>query len=62
VKPPGVAETLDWTLALVALGVERLDADTATATLGAVLKYREDTERARRLDVGQLLARALADG
>jgi MoxR-like ATPase len=62
VKPPGVAETLDWTLALVSLGAERLDADTATATLGAVLKYREDTERARRLDVGQLLARALADG
>ena len=62
VKPPGVAETLDWTLALVALGVERLDADTATATLGAVLKYREDTERAGRLDVGQLLVRALADG
>jgi MoxR-like ATPase len=59
VKPPGVAETIDWTLALVALGVERLDADTATATLGAVLKYREDTEQARRLDVGQLLARAL---
>ena len=28
--------------------------DAATATLGAVLKYREDTERARRLDVGQL--------
>ena len=61
-KPPGVAETIDWTLALVALGVERLDADTATATLGAVLKYREDTEQARRLDVGKLLARALADG
>ena len=59
VKPPGVAETIDWTLALVALGVERLDADTATATLGAVLKYREDTEQAHRLDVGQLLARAL---
>ena len=36
-KPPGVAETIDWTLALVALGAERLDADTATATLGAVL-------------------------
>jgi len=62
VKPPGVAETIDWTLALVALGVERLDADTATATLGAVLKYREDTEQARRLDVGQLLARALGQG
>ena len=41
-KPPGVAETIDWTQALVALGAQRLDAGTATATLGAVLKYRED--------------------
>jgi MoxR-like ATPase len=50
-KPPGIAETLDWTSALVALGAERLDADTATATLGAVLKYREDQDRARALDL-----------
>ena len=52
-KPPGVAETLDWTEALVALGAERLDADVATATLGAVLKYREDQQRARDLDVAE---------
>src|SRR3954469_22706036 len=39
-KPPGVAETLDWTEALLALGAQQLDADTATRTLGAVLKYR----------------------
>jgi MoxR-like ATPase len=45
VKPPGVAETLDWTDALVALGAQRLDADLATRTLGAVLKYREDQQR-----------------
>jgi MoxR-like ATPase len=45
VKPPGVAETLDWTEALLALGAERLDADVATKTFGAVLKYREDHER-----------------
>ena len=45
VKPPGVAETLDWTDALLALGAQRLDADVATRTLGAVLKYREDHER-----------------
>jgi MoxR-like ATPase len=44
-KPPGVAETLDWTDALLALGAERLDEETATMTLGAVLKYREDHER-----------------
>ena len=59
-KPPGVAETIDWALALVALGAERLDADTATATLGAVLKYREDQERAAALDVGTMVARAVS--
>ncbi|HEV7207470.1 MAG TPA: MoxR family ATPase [Mycobacteriales bacterium] len=59
-KPPGVAESIDWTLALVALGAERLDPDTAIATLGAVLKYREDQERARRLDVGAMIAQAVS--
>ena len=43
-KPPGVAETLDWTQALLTLGVDRLDPDAVTRTLGAVLKYREDQE------------------
>ena len=61
-KPPGVAETLDWTSALVALGADHLEADTASATLGAVLKFREDQERARALDVSSLVARAVADG
>jgi len=59
-KPPGVAESIDWTLALVALGAERLDPDTAIATLGAVLKYREDQERARRIDVGAMIAQAVS--
>ena len=58
-KPPGVAESIDWAQALVALGAQRLDADTATATLGAVLKYREDVEHAKKLDVGSMLDRAL---
>ena len=47
-KPPGVAESLDWTEALVALGVEELAdgaLDLACASLGAFLKYREDQER-----------------
>jgi len=61
-KPPGVAESIDWASALVALGAERLDADTATATLGAVLKYREDQQHAARLDIGQLVARAVVGG
>ncbi|WP_443611863.1 AAA family ATPase [Acrocarpospora catenulata] len=44
VKPPGVAETLDWTEALLTLGATHLDPDLAAATLGAVLKYREDQQ------------------
>ncbi|HEU4913418.1 MAG TPA: MoxR family ATPase [Actinomycetes bacterium] len=47
-KPPGVAESLDWTEALVALGVTDLGEaglDKACASLGAFLKYREDQER-----------------
>ncbi|WP_376768071.1 AAA family ATPase [Nonomuraea rhodomycinica] len=44
VKPPGVAETLDWTEALLTLGAKELDPDRAAATLGAALKYREDVE------------------
>jgi MoxR-like ATPase len=61
-KPPGVAETIDWTQALVALGAQRLDADVATATLGAVLKYREDQLHAKRLDVQQQLSAAMFGG
>jgi MoxR-like ATPase len=61
-KPPGVAETIDWTSALVALGAQRLDPDTATATLGAVLKYREDQLHASRLDVQQLITAAVLGG
>ena len=46
-KPPGVAETLDWARALQALGRTELDLATAASTLGAVLKYREDADRVR---------------
>jgi MoxR-like ATPase len=54
-KPPGVAETLDWARALDALGTDILDVETAAATLGAVLKYREDTDRVRE-SLDRLLA------
>ena len=47
-KPPGVAETLDWARALQRLGAEELDLETAAATLGAVVKYREDTDRVKQ--------------
>ena len=61
-KPPGVAETLDWTEALLALGAQHLDADTATRTLGAVLKYREDHDRVARGGLPELLAEAVGGG
>ena len=47
-KPPGVAETLDWARALQRLGTTDLDLATAAATLGTVVKYREDAERVRK--------------
>ncbi|HEY9563178.1 MAG TPA: MoxR family ATPase [Nocardioides sp.] len=46
-KVPGVAETLDWARALHALGTTELDLETASRTLGALVKYREDGERVR---------------
>jgi MoxR-like ATPase len=58
-KPPGIAETVDWAQALAALGAPGLDPGMAAATLGAVVKYREDVERVRSLDVGALLTRAV---
>ncbi|MDT7552229.1 MAG: hypothetical protein QOH17_1350 [Pseudonocardiales bacterium] len=47
IKPPGVAETIDWARALQLVGARNLDVDSAAATLGAVLKYREDADRIR---------------
>lgn len=53
-KPPGVAETLDWARALHLLGSSELDLASAAASIGALCKYREDTER-----VSAALARML---
>ncbi|MGI9585114.1 MAG: AAA family ATPase, partial [Acidimicrobiia bacterium] len=47
VKPPGVAETLDWVAALQAIGAENLDRPTITDTLGSVVKDRDDLEIAQ---------------
>jgi MoxR-like ATPase len=46
-KAPGIAETIDWVAALSLLGVRALDADVVEATVGSVLKYREDQDLAR---------------
>lgn len=47
-KLPGVAETLDWLRALVALDCQALDEAILNDTLDALLKYREDIERVQR--------------
>jgi MoxR-like ATPase len=54
-KPPGVAETIDWALALGALNARELDRDTVDATLGVVLKYQDDIARVR----GEVAAKAV---
>ena len=46
-KPPGVAEAIDWVHAAALMGLQTLDEDAVDATLGSVLKYREDHDVAR---------------
>ena len=44
-KAPGIAEVVDWALALVAVGADGLSAAVLRKTLGALLKNREDVDR-----------------
>jgi MoxR-like ATPase len=57
-KVPGVAETIDWIQALVALGREELDAGVVDSTLGSVLKHHEDIELVRAEHLPRLVAQA----
>ena len=45
-KAPSVSETLDWARTLIHLGVEHIDAQTATDTVNILLKYRSDIDKA----------------
>ena len=58
-KPPGVAETIDWVMALTALGRTELDAASVEASLGAVVKYREDADRVRARGIDSLVESAM---
>jgi len=64
-KAPGVAETIDWTNALLALNAIRLDPETVQDTLGVLLKYQDDIAKLRAGDTAKILdelrARALLD-
>jgi MoxR-like ATPase len=58
-KAPGVAETLDWAAALMALDVTSLESSAIEDTFGALLKYQDDIVRARGV-AQDLLAKAQA--
>jgi len=58
-KPPGVAESIDWALSLAALGRETIDESSVMATLGTVLKYREDQDRVANHGIPDLVRNAL---
>jgi MoxR-like ATPase len=57
-KPPGVAETIDWANALAALGRTAIDEHAVEVTLGTILKYREDQERARESGLDKVVGAA----
>ena len=55
-KLPGVAESIDWTRALMALGKDELDGATIDETLGVLLKYEDDVGRIRGAQAQATLA------
>lgn len=55
-RRPGIAETIDWARALLNLGIEELDPETVSATMGCILKYQSDQ---KKLD-GEMLQKAIA--
>jgi hypothetical protein len=61
-KLPGVAETLDWGAALMALSQRELSSEVASATLGAILKHQEDIQSIRKGKLDELVAAAASNG
>jgi MoxR-like ATPase len=57
-KVPGVAETLDWAAALMALSQTELSSEVASTTLGAILKHQEDIQSIRKGKLDELIGSA----
>ena len=57
-KKPGIAETIDWGAALMALHREELDASVVEETLGCIFKYNDDIEAFHRGNLVALLEQA----
>jgi hypothetical protein len=60
-KLPGVAETLDWTQALMTLDRLELDPQTLNDTLGTLLKYQDDIAKIQGSEAARLLAQVKAE-
>ena len=60
-KLPGVAETIDWSKALIVLDKLALDPQTVNDTLGALLKYQDDIGRIKGSEAERLLAEVKAE-
>ena len=61
-KAPGIAETLDWAEALMALNRVALDPQTVADTLGVLLKYQDDLARLGPDVAATLVAEAKMEG
>jgi hypothetical protein len=59
-KLPGVAETLDWTSALVALNEKALAPSIVEETLGVILKYQDDVEKVKGGNAQMIFERVVA--
>jgi MoxR-like ATPase len=59
-KAPGIAETIDWSRALIALDRQALDPQLVDDTLGVLLKYQDDIARIRGGEAARLVAEASA--
>ena len=60
-KLPGVAETIDWTNALVQLDKIDLDPETVNSSLGVLLKYQDDIEKIRGSEAAAILDQVKAE-
>jgi len=60
-KSPGIAETIDWSMALTQLDKLALDPDVINETLGVLLKYQDDIARVRGSEAARLLAEVRAE-
>ena len=61
-KLPGLAETLEWSRALLELDALALDPETVNSTLGVLLKYQDDIAKVQGSEAARLLAQLKAEG